>query len=91
MATLADDIAAITATSTALATAQGNLVAAQQAVDADLSQVTTADTTLATALQTANSPAFVLNADGSVSVYAFSAQPPGFTITTAQPAGNLPG
>jgi len=96
--TIADDIAAINADSTQLATDQGVVVAAQTAlsnaqavVDADNTTITVADTTLSTALQTAGVPVFVANADGSVSVYAYSASPPGFTITVVQPAGGLPG
>lgn len=98
MATIADDIAAISADSVKLATDQGDVVSAQTAlaaaqaiVDADNTAISAADTTLSTALQAATGPVFVGNADGSVSVYAFSALPPGFTITVAVPAGGLPG
>ena len=98
MATIADDIAAISADSTKLATDQGAVVAAQtalanaQAVVADdTTAISAADTTLSSALKTAGNPVFIANADGSVSVYAYSAADPGFTITVAQPAGGLPG
>ena len=98
MATIADDIAAITADSAKLATDQGAVVTAQAALDAanavvaaDTTTVTAADTTLSAALQTAGTPVFTLNADGSANFYTYSANPPGFTITTAQPAGNVPG
>ncbi len=98
MATIADDIAAISTDSTNLATDQGAVAAAQTAlaaaqavVDADTATVTEADTTLSNALKAAGAPVFISNADGSVSIYAFSDLTPGFTVTTAQPAGNLPG
>jgi hypothetical protein len=96
MATIADYISAISTDSAKLATDQGNVTLAQAALDAanatvaaDTTTVTADDTALSQALQAANVWAFVSNPDGSVSIYAYSAQAPGFTITTAQPAGGL--
>ena len=97
MATILDDINAISADSAALAAAQANLVTAQAAVTTaqagvdDATQAeTAADATLATALA-ASGPVFIANADGTVSVYAASSTDPGFTVTVAQPAANVPG
>ena len=98
MATLLDDINAIGTDSAQLAVDQGTVVTAQTAltnaqavVAADSTTVSAADNTLSQALQTANTLGYVLNADGSASIYAYSASRPGFTITTAQPAASLPG
>jgi len=85
-------IQAISADSTKLATDQGALatleaqVAAQQAVIAgDTTGVTADNAALSTALQ-ASGPVFVVNNDGTASVYTFAADAPGFTITVAKPA-----
>lgn len=102
MATLADDIAAISTDSATLATDQGAvttaqaaLAAAQAKVAADNTTITTADTTLSAALKAAGVPAVVgPNADGSFTIYTYAdptTTPPGFTVTTAQPADKLPG
>lgn len=98
MPTIADDIAAITTDSAKLAADQAEvqkatvaLAAAQAVVDADNTTITTADKMLSDALKAFGNSVFVANADGSVSIYSFSTSDPGFTITTAQPAGNVPG
>lgn len=98
MATIADDIAAISTDSTklatdqaAVATAQQALTAAQAVVDGDNQTITAADTTLSNALKAAGVPAVIKNNDGSFSIYAYSPDLPGFTITLAQDAGGLPG
>ena len=69
-----------------LQTAQAAVAAIQSQIDSGNSAVTADDTQLSTDLQALPSPVFVLNPDGSASVYAYSAAPPGFTIVTAQPA-----
>lgn len=86
------DIDAISVGSAKLATDTATLqqdqlmVTAQQAVVAgDNTANSAANTTLSADLQVSG-PVFVTNADGSVSVYQFSPDAPGFTITTAQPA-----
>jgi hypothetical protein len=87
------DIAKISSDSTAQATALGALQAAQAtetsaqaAYDAFGGTISADDQQLSTDLQALPSPVFVTNADGSISVYSYSASPPGFTILTAQPA-----
>ena len=97
MATVLDDINAITADSVQLATDQANVVAAQvvlsaaqATVTADMTTATMADQTLSTALQMVG-PVFVVNADGSASIYQYSALPPGYTIIMAQPASSQNG
>ena len=89
---LLSDIQAISAGSVKLAADTATLnqdqdmVTAQQAVVAsDAAAGTTANATLSADLQTSG-PVFVTNADGSVSVYQFSPDAPGFTITVATPA-----
>ena len=77
-ASLAMDIAALAALET-------SIDADTAAIAADTATVATANTQLSTDLQTTG-PVFVVNDDGSVSVYQFSASPPGYTITTAVPA-----
>jgi hypothetical protein len=87
------DIQAITADSATLATDQGTLQGLQSQVTTlqaqiagDSGTVTAADTQLSTDLQALPGPVFVTNPDGSVSVYAYSPAPPGFTIVNAVPA-----
>jgi hypothetical protein len=86
------DIQAISSDSAQLATDQASLAdlttkvaAAQAAIAADQTASNGADGQLSTDLQ-ASGPAFVLNADGSASVYEFASVPPGYTITVATPA-----
>jgi multidrug efflux pump subunit AcrA (membrane-fusion protein) len=102
--TILDRINAIPADAAKLAADQANQATAQAAVDAANQALADADNTipadqlaaasdeaaLSTALQTSG-PAFVQNADGSISVYAYSTNPPGFTITIVQPAANVAG
>jgi hypothetical protein len=86
------DIQAISTDSAQLATDTAALAALQTSIDADTAAiaadtatVATANQTLSTDLQTSG-PVFVTNADGSISVYQFSATAPGYTITKAVPA-----
>ena len=58
----------------------------QAAYDAFGGSISADDQQLSTDIKALNSSAFVTNADGSVSVYTFSASAPVFTVITAQPA-----
>ncbi len=87
------DIGNLSAGSAKLATDQAALdlataaVTAQQAiVAADVSSNTAADTQLSTDLLALGAAVFVVNADGTASVYQYASTPPGYTITVAQPA-----
>lgn len=80
------DDSAKTATDQATFDALGiQLKAAQDAIANDTAASTTANAALSTDLQ-ASGPVFVLNSDGSASVYQFADTPPGFTIVKATPA-----
>ena len=69
----------------AVVTAQAALTAAQAVVANDSTSVTADDTTLSNLLN--NTPGvYVVNPDGTASIYQFSALTPGFTIITVPAA-----
>lgn len=90
------DIQAISTASTKLAVDQATLAqlqvqvaAATDAITGDTTASGQADARLSADLQ-AGGPVYTPNDGGSVSVYQFSANPPGYTITKAVPAADSP-
>lgn len=96
MATVQDDITAVSTADQAVADANSGVQAAQAALTAAQAQVTTAqaadtaaDLQLAADLQ-ASGPVFEENTDGTVTVYqADASKPAGFSAVKAQPAGSV--
>lgn len=92
-----DSILAVAAADKAVADAAAGVVTAQAQLQAAQAQVTTAraadvaaDQQLAADLK-AGGPVFVVNQDGTATFYAAADGAPGFTVTTAQPAGSVDG
>jgi hypothetical protein len=84
------DIQAISDDSAELAKDQADLMVLQAQVDSKAAEIES-DTTASTAANqklsddlVASGPVYVLNPDSTVSLYQFSAVPPGFMITTAK-------
>ena len=93
MGSILADINAISAGSAQLATDTATLnldtaaVTAQQAaVASDATANATADAQLSSDLMDHGKAVFVLNADGTASVYQFATTAPGYIITAADPA-----
>jgi hypothetical protein len=68
-----------------LATLEASVTNQEDAIANDTGANTTANAALSSFLQ-ANGPQFTSNSDGSVSVYVYSVNSPGFTIVAANPA-----
>jgi hypothetical protein len=93
--TIQDDINAVATADSGVATAQQGVVSARASLTSAQAQVTTAqaadqaaDQQLSADLQSGG-PVYITNADGTVSVYAYSTSSPGYTLVKASPAGSV--